>query len=72
MSLKNDIKPDSKPTKKLPDPATCRAVRADGPGLVSCLVTNPRDCPHVGFFDAQAFCLSPQREEIIIRTLSGH
>jgi hypothetical protein len=38
--------------------------------LVSCLVANSRDCEHVGFFDNHAFCLSPKREEIIIRTLS--
>jgi hypothetical protein len=70
MSHKDDIKPGAKPLPKLPDPAICRAVRADGPGLVSCLVANSRDCEHVGFFDNHAFCLSPKREEIIIRTLS--
>jgi hypothetical protein len=70
MSLKNDMKSHKKPLKNLPDPSICRAVRLDGPGLVACLVGDARDCQHVGFFDENAFCLNPKREEIIIQTMS--
>jgi hypothetical protein len=64
------MKQHDKPLKKLPDPSICRAVRADGPGLVACLVAEARECQYIGYFDEHAFCLNPNREEIIIRTMS--
>jgi len=54
--------------RKLPDPAICRAIRTDGPGMVLCCVPQPRECQHVGFLDSQAYCLHPNREAIINRT----
>jgi hypothetical protein len=48
----------------------CRARRANGPGMVYCLVADPRDCKHVGFMDGTPLCLNPDRESIIARTLA--
>jgi hypothetical protein len=62
---------DRQPAKKLPNPETCRAIRAHGPGLVYCLVLNPGDCKHVRFLDEAAYCLNPDREDIIARTKSA-
>lgn len=65
MSPDGDHPGGSNPARKLPDPAICRAKRGDGPGLVHCLVPDPRDCRHAGFLDTEPYCLHPGREEII-------
>jgi len=62
----NDDASESAP--KLPDAAICRALRADGPGMVACLADRPRDCKHASFFNDAAYCLHPDREAIIART----
>jgi hypothetical protein len=58
----------SNPTRKLPDAAICQARRADGPGMVFCLVDEPGDCKHAQRFDEAWYCLHPEREDIIART----
>lgn len=62
MKSNRNRHPESDPSSQ------CRAKRANGPGMVYCLATEPRSCKHVGFFDNIALCLNPDREEIIART----
>lgn len=52
-------------------PEPCRAKRANGPGLVFCLTPNKTDCEHVGHIENIRFCLNPDREAIIARTLES-
>jgi hypothetical protein len=52
----------------LPNPLICRAANTPLPGVVLCLVADPRECPHIGVFGGINCCLSPRREEIIART----
>ncbi len=48
----------------------CRAQRANGPGMVYCLKAGVPDCEHVGLMDSIPYCLNPDREAIIARTLA--
>ena len=53
----------------LPD---CRAARiADITDFAECLVKTRPDCPHRLAFSAFRYCVNPQREAIIARTLAG-
>lgn len=49
----------------------CRAQRANnGPGFVYCLKAGVPNCEHIGFMDTIPYCLNPDREAIIARTLA--
>jgi hypothetical protein len=53
-------------------PDRCRAARIDDVAqFANCLVETITDCPHRFAFSAFRYCVHPQREVIIARTLAA-
>jgi hypothetical protein len=65
----NEHQPDPKPIQAPPAAGGCRVERYDS-RLISCLMPNPQDCIHAGFINDDAFCLHPDREEILKQALA--
>ena len=69
MSVGNDEhQPGPKPTRKLPDPAVCRARNLGNDDLFDCLISAPYECQYALHYGDSFFCRHPERKEIAART----
>jgi hypothetical protein len=68
MSFQGNHRPESTPALTPAVPARCRAKWAALPGVAFCLDSKAADCDNRRYFNEVAYCIHPDREEIIGRT----